>query len=508
MSSPAAEEWVRAMSAELDSLQANGTWELVPRHSMPSGAKALHTKWVYRTKHLSDGETERRARLVVLGNHQRPGFDFDADALFAPVCQRTTFRVFFAVAAAQGTPVYSMDVRSAFLNAELDEEVYVQPPELLGAAPQQVCRLRKTLYGLRQSPRAWSAELDKFLVSEGLTRSKADPCLYCRQDGKEFLRILVYVDDLQLTGSSDDVVQRFKDAICNRFKMHDEGLSTDFLGMRVTQSNGAIRLDQERYASEVLQRFGMADCKPLGTPLEPGTVLSPGDDQSELLSADQASVFRGIVGALLFLGSCTRPDLAFSTHQLSKVMAAPTQKHLIAAKRVLRYLQGTKSLGITFSRSGVQRPQLHGFTDASWNSEARRRSTSGFVFLMTGGAVSWRTKMQSVAALSTAESEYYAMAEAVREVLFLRNLLMELGCPQRSPTSLLEDNQATIKIATNAMTTSRTKHIDLRQHFVRDVITAGDVVLEYCPTADMVADELTKALSKAQHVALRGFMMG
>ncbi len=275
-----------------------------------------------------------------------------------------------------------------------------------------------------------------------------------------------------------------------------------------------MQLDQEHYVKELLSRYNMRDCRPVSTPLPAGCQLEvdgPARDSTEAsmrrLDDDCATKYRGIVGSLLYLVSCTRPDLTVAVNQLSRCMKAPRQDHLTAARHVLKYLRKTADLALCYGGQGET--ELHGYADATWHSDKRSgRSVSGYAFLLHGGAVAWKCRLQPTVALSSAEAEYFALCEAAKQLLYLRNLLADMGLPCDGPTTVYEDNQPCIHIATNAVTSPRTKHIALRWHFVREVIGQGDMRVEYRATTQQAADLLTKILAKPQHEHLRAILLG
>ena len=510
MESAQADQWMAALQEEYAALQDNETWAIVPARSMPAGTRPLKSKVVFKTKYAPDGSVDRfKCRLVVKGCAQRKGIDYDE--VFAPVAHHTTIRVLLSTAAARSIPVHQMDVKTAFLNPKLEEELYMEVPEGLSAPKGSVCKLLKSLYGLRQAPRYWNQELDRWMASAGLSRSGTDPCLYVQHlDSGCYLYVTVWVDDLLIASEDGAAVDAFKAAISKRFKMSDLGLAHHCLGMRIVQdpAKAMVSIDQEQYVKELLAKQGMADCRAVSTPLPVRAELTAGaiDDGDLQLDEDCAHRFREITGSLLYLVACTRPDLAVATNQLSRCMKAPFQSHLTAAKHVLRYLKGCSSLGLCYHGPPSD---LHGFADATWGSkQPKPYSVGGYVFRLNGAAVSWKTKKQTRIALSSAEAEYMSLCEATRECIYLRHLLRDMGIAPTGPTEMFEDNQPCIHIANNPVTSSRTKHVDLSYHFIRESIQDGAIKVVYCPTTEMIADEMTKILARPQHEKLRALIMG
>ncbi len=502
--------WRAAMVKEVATLIEADTWTVVPQSSVPPSARILRSKFVLRVKHDASGSpTQHKARLVVLGCSQVPGVDYDAS--YAPVARMDAVRFLLAASANKNWAVHQMDVSSAFVNALLDEPVYVYPPPNPGKVsaippPGHVLRLNKSLYGLRQAPLAWNQLLNEWLTTEaGLTRSGVDPCIYFSYGntvGVIDLVVLVWVDDLLVCGPSSDHVLAFKGLISRRFKMTDAGPVNWFLNMLIQRTTEHITVSQERYTRDLLRRFGMADANPSATPLPMGFVVGvPGGD---VLDAATAKVYRAVVGSLLYLASCTRPDLAYAVSQLTRHMSSPTKEDMAAAKHALRYLAGTSSLAITYGGGG----DLVGYADASFASDPQtRKSTGAYVFLFAGACVAWRSKIQSVVALSTTEAEYIALCDASQEATYLRDLAQLLGV-RAGPVTICEDNQPCMHVATNATTTSRTKHIDVKYHYIRECIAAGRVELRGVPTGEQLADGLTKSLAKVLFKAMRAALFG
>ena len=512
MSSPEAKQWADAILDESTAVWDNGTFKLLKASDVPRGANVLGSKYVFKTKRDLDGKVERyKARLVVLGCRQRFGIDFDES--YAPVAQLETLRVVAVLSASAGWTVHQMDVKNAFLAADIDTEIYAKlpkgwPTQLPGDIEHDVVKLCRSLYGLKQAPYLWNKVINDWLVDEAgftLIRSRTDSCLYISKDCT--LVIVLYVDDLCIAGQTREIVDDFKSAITSRFKMKDLGQMHHCLGLRFRfDGHGGVSIDQERHILDMLQRFGMDSANPVSTPLPPGTELVAPMD-SELLDKAMHRRYREIVGSLLYLSGGSRPDIAVAVNQLSRFMSKPGSLHMSAAKHLLRYLRGTSKLGLSFGSTADD--ELVGYTDATWGSEpTERRSVSGYVFMLNGAAVSWSAKLQKTISLSTAEAEFMALTEGVREAMFLRGMLCELGYDTEEPTLIFVDNQPALHLANNMTTSGRSKHFAIRMTFVRDEVKAGTVRLEHKPTGDMLADMLTKILPRPQHRKLRDIVMG
>lgn len=490
---PDAPLWQQSMDAEWTSIQEKGVLE--PVGEVPRGKRVLPMKAVFKIKRDAQGAVDKyKTRLVVLGCLQRKGADFEE--VFAPTAQQATFRVMLAHAAEHGLELHQFDVATAFLNGELDpdDEVYVRMPDAFGG---QVYRLRKALYGLKQAARAWHAKLLSELTRLGFAASDADPCMFYRGADVERVYLLIYVDDGIIIGRQKEVQAALAD-IAGAFDIKDVGEVSYFLGLQLrrNRAQGQIWLGQPKYARDMLQRFGMSDCKPVVTPLEANTHLGCSDGEP----VESDIPYAELVGSLLYLTVNTRPDLAFSAGVLSRFVAAPSDVHWKAAKRVLRYIAGTLDRGIQYQKGQVE---VEAFTDADYAGEQdSRKSTSGAVVLMRGAPVVWKSKLQTVVAASTCEAEYIAAAAAAKEALWVRKLIGEMsGQVQRIP--LYGDNQSALVLMKQHTSgaSGRTKHIDVPFHFVRHRVMQGDLEAVYVPTDEMKADILTKALPGPKHEA-------
>ncbi|KAJ9522935.1 hypothetical protein QJQ45_023727 [Haematococcus lacustris] len=483
LAGPMADLWIEAMNAELASLHANQTWCLEER---PANARVLPTKWVLKVKRDAAGNIEKlKARLVAKGFYQQSGVD--VGDVYAPVSKHTTLRTLLAKAAAENMEIHQLDFETAFLNGKLEpgEVIYVQQPEgFEEGSTNTVCRLQKALYGLRQAPRAWHARLCEELLSMGFKASEADPALFTLQLSTGMVYLLVYVDDCLLCTQQGDTagLAHVKKQLSSAFKLKDLGEARWFLGMQLTRdmAEGTIKLDQHKFIQELVtaNSKSAAHSKPL--PMAPAVKLVREGD--------------ALVGSLLYLTCCTRPDIAFAVGALARHMSAPTKQHWAAACSVLCYLKGTADQGLLFG--GVS--GLQGFSDADYAGDKdTARSTTGYIFTLNGGAISWSSRLQPTVAMSTAEAEYMAASSAAKEALWLRKLMRDLQL-DASCVHLGCDNQAAIQLLHNPMATSRAKHIDVHHHFVRERISRGEVAFHYCHTSSMLADILTKPLAAVQ----------
>ena len=475
--------------------------------TLPPDKKAIGCKWVLKTKYNPDGSVERhKARLVILGCRQVYGIDYLET--FAPVAKMSTVRSLLAVTAMQGWNAYQMDVTNAFLHGELEDEVYMKLPagyhgfgsrisasegELKQHSHNLVCKLKKALYGLKQAPRLWFDKLKLALKNGGYQQSKADYSLFTLTVKDSITLILVYVDDLLITGSCEVQIGQLKSLLCEQFHMKDIGPASYFLGLEIAKTADGLFVSQRKYIQDLLKSYGMTKVAPLKLPMDTHIKLTA--DKGDLLP--NPHIFQRLMGKLIYL-TITRPDLAFPVQNLAQFMHSPTTVHMQAAKRILRYLKGNSDQGILFASSSAA--QLTAYCDSDWAScPTTRKSTTGFCIFLGNSPISWKTKKQSVVSRSSAEAEYRAMALTSCEITWLATLLKDMGITDLPPTLLKCDNQAALSIAANPVLHERTKHIEIDCHYVRDKIASGEIVTQYVPSHAQIADLLTKQLSVKQH---------
>ena len=486
LNSPDKQLWLNAVKDELDSLATMKTWELVPR---PGDKPVVRNRWIFKIKTKLDGTIDRyKARLVAKGYTQTKGIDYEET--FSPVVKYETLRYLIALSAEKQWHIHQMDVKTAFLHGDLEELIYMEQPEGHITDPSKVCLLRKSLYGLKQSPRCWNKKFTQFLFAAKFKQSKADPCLFLREQSDGLVLVIaIYVDDLLITGNSE-LFGNIKSQLAKSFAMTDLGPLTHILGMTVVRTSSGTYIHQQKYITRLLETFNMKDCKALDTP-----AIVPPNAASPALGRDIP--YMEAVGSLNYLATCSRPDLAFAVSQIARHMHAPTEENWTAVKRIFRYLQGTKTLCLFYSSTPIP---LTGYSDASYAPEATdRKSTSGYVFMKNGGAISWKSKKQPIVSLSSMEAEYIALCTAGKEAIWLRQLEADLKSSPAKSIVLNEDNQAAIKLAKNSIMSDRSKHIDVRYHWIREQVAAGTVTLQYCPTDMMVADIFTKPLQRLLH---------
>ncbi|KAD4584722.1 hypothetical protein E3N88_22323 [Mikania micrantha] len=481
--------WIEAMQKEIKALEQNGTWTL---EELPNGKKAINSKWVYKVKHKPNGEVERyKARLVAKGFTQLEGVDYHDT--FAPVAKLVTMRTLLSLVVKREWHIHQLDVNNAFLHGDLEEEVYMKIPQgFTQERETRVCRLRKSIYGLKQASRNWYHKFTSCLVTLGFKQSVADPSLFIHKTGKTYVAALIYVDDVIIVENDMNKIQTTKKELHDQFTIKDLGPLKYFLGIEVARTKEGIVLSQRKYTLDILRDMGLEGCRPSAFPMEQGLKLDKCENEQRV----DATQYRRLVGRLLYL-QATRPDITYSVNVLSQFVAHPRQTHLEAATRVVRYLKTTLGQGIMLPKEGGT--QLVAYCDSDWmGCPLTRRSRTGY-FLMFGGApVSWKSKKQSVVSRSSAEAEYRAMAATVSEILWFRWLLTELDAPQKDPTTLFCDNEAARHIANNPVFHERTKHVEMDCHFVRERVESKEILPACIKSQLQVADLLTKALGGSQ----------
>lgn len=480
--------WIAAMENELQALQNNHTWDLVP---LPHSKKPVGCKWVYKIKLKADGSLERyKARLVAKGYTQEYGVDFYET--FSPVVRMTTIRCILAVAASKQWPLHQLDVNNAFLHGDLHEDVYMLPPEGLSHSPGMVCKLRKSLYGLKQASRQWFAKLTLALTSQGFCQSKLDYSLFIHKAHGSITVVAIYVDDIIITGNDPQFISSIKSHLHHEFSIKDLGRLSFFLGLELTYSTNGIIVTQTKFTKELLRACNIPTLKPHITPLPLHHKLSATD--SPLYP--NPTLYRSLVGKLNFL-THTRPDLSYSVQALSQHMQSPAVAHFDALIHTLGYLSATMGQGILLS--GSDNLTLQAYSDSDWGAcPDTRRSISGFVLLLGQSPISWKSKKQATVSRSSSEAEYRSMAYASSEVVWLVRLLEDLGITSLKPVTLHCDNMSALHIAQNPVFHERTKHLEIDCHFTREKVMEGLLQLTYLPTTSQLADIFTKILPSGQ----------
>ena len=491
LSGPDKEEWRKAINEELESLIRNGTWDVVPK---PTGRDVITCKWVFKIKRNAEGDIERyKARLVARGFSQKYGVDYDE--VFAPVVRQTTFRTLLTVASQKGMIIKHFDAKTAFLNGELEETIFMKLPEgYIGAGKKDlVCKLKKGIYGLKQAAKVWNDKINSLLKDYGFVQSTADPCLYVKNDKGDSIFLIIYVDDFLIAAKNIKKIDQTSDFLRGHFQLTDLGTLRHYLGIEIRRnSDGFFCLKQTKYIEKILCKFHLQNAKISTTPLDPGYVKIR-DDKSPM---PDNGMYQQLIGALLYLAVNTRPDIAASVAILSQHNKEPTTVDWNEVKRVARYLKGTKHYELCLGQQDMPKG-LIGFADADWaENRTDRKSNSGYLFQYYGASISWSCRKQACVALSSTEAEYIALAEASQEAIWIRRLIEDFEQKKLEKTIIYEDNQSCLKLICNNKYSNRTKHIDTKFHYVKDLRVTGAVDYQYCPTEEMLADMLTKALGK------------
>jgi hypothetical protein len=458
--SPEWPEWEKAIKIELGQLTEMGTWKLIEKSK---DAIPISNKWVFLKKLNKHGEIIKyKARLVAKGCSQRPGYDYLET--FSPVVRMETIRAILALVPIKGLKIQQMDVKGAYLNGILKEKVYMKQPEGYDDGTDRVCLLIKTLYGLKQSGREWNKELDTKLRNFGFNPLQSDPCAYVRRNGEHLEIITVWVDDLLLFATSEELMNKMKNEIQSEWEVTDLGEPAKIVGIEIRKEKDSITISQEKYIDTILKREGMDDANPVSMPMDPNIKIKSNPDGNE---GSRSNYYAKLLGELQFLTNSTRPDIGYAVNKLAAYTANPSLQHVGALKRLLRYLKGTKDLGIKYSALPQDTLQensnlFHGYADAAYANSDDYKSTSGYVFIVGGGAITWRSKKQTTISLSSTEAEYIALSEAGREACWLQNLYQEIGYPQEFPNIIKGDNEGSISMARNPQFHKRSKHIATR----------------------------------------------
>ena len=517
MRSPQRDYWREAIAKELAGLLALETWEMVPASSMPSGANLMNCHYVFTVKRKADGSIEKfKARLVADGNTQKHGVDFDR--VFATVVKTSTIRLVLLLAAARDYNLSSVDIRQAYLQSLLDPNVplYMRPPPDVFPFDRHgnplVCRLRRSLYGLKQAGREWAALFSSFLISWGMARSTIDPCLYVFEAAGSILWVCVYVDDALIADNDPELRARFVTDLSARFPTEDKGELGWILSVAITRDRRArtLSMSQELYVVDLITKYGSfldaSVTRTFDTPMEEGLVLSAADQPevgSEAHAAMAASrdVYMSLVGGFLWLANMTHFHLAYAAGQLARFLTNPGLPHFRAALRLLAYLQSAGSRPLVFAPNSAR--GLDTYVDSSW---ATRFSVSGCMIFYHGCLFHWFSKMQKSVSLSSAEAEYFGAMMAARDLIFARDLLVELAIPLEGPSVMWSDSKSAVDMSRDPVAFKMTKHILRAAEFLRDLVARLVIEVRHLPGRVMIADLLTKAVARVlYHELLRLF---
>ena len=497
MSRTDSEKWSDAMKDELNSMANNQVWDLV---ELPEGFRAVGCKWVYKTKTDASGNIERfKARLVAKGFLQKEGIDYHDT--FSPVSKKDSLRIIMALVAHFDLELHQMDVKTTFLNGELEEEVYMTQPEgfISEKGNHLVCKLKKSIYGLKQASRQWYMKFHNIITSFGFEENIVDQCIYIKVSGSKFTFLVLYVDDILLVSNNLGLIRETKRFLSQNFDMKDIGEASYVLGIEIhrDRSKKILGLSQKAYINKILERFNMRNCSGSIAPIVKGDKFSLSQCPKNSLELESMKniPYASAVGSLVYLEVCTRPDIAFAVGMLGRYQSNPGIEHWTAAKKVMRYLQGTKDYMLTYRES--DHLDLIGYTDADFaGCQDSRKSTSGYIFMLASGAVAWKSTKQTLTASSTMEAEFVACYEATKQALWLKNFSSGLRVMDTvpKPIKLLCDNAAAVFFSKNNKIGSRSKHIDIKYLVVRENVRESKIIIEHIGTLLMVADPMTKGL--------------
>ncbi|KAM2628345.1 hypothetical protein TB2_001696 [Malus domestica] len=499
VSSARSKLWYAAMEEELHSMHKNDVWTLVPNDQQVT--KVIGCKWVYKTKRDSHGQVDKhKARLVAKGFTQREGFDYNET--FSPVSTKDSMRVLLALTAHFDLELHQMDVKTAFLNGDLEEDIYMaQPPGFVERGKESlVCKLNKSIYGLKQASRQWNKKFDQVIMAAGFQENKMDECVYLKVSDSKFIFLVLYVDDILLASSDISLLHATKKLLTESFDMKDLGEAQFVLGIEIIRdrSKRVHGLSQKQYIDRVIKRYNMEKCSsgelPIGKGDKMSTEQSPKNELEKESMKDKP--YASLVGSLMYAQVCTRPDLAFAVSVLGRFQSNPGTAHWIAAKKVLRYLKRTRDYMLTYSY--VDNLQLVAYTDSDLTGCVDdRKSTNGYIFLLASGAVSWKSAKQGSIASSTMEAEFIGCYVATKQAIWLRNMVKELRIADNieRPLRIYCDNKASVLFSKNNKRSLACRLMDIKYLKVRDEVRKGTVDIQHINTELMIADPMTKALS-------------
>ncbi|KAJ9566729.1 hypothetical protein OSB04_002695 [Centaurea solstitialis] len=497
------EQWQEAMKAEMQSMYDNQVWELT---DLPQHCRAVGRKWVFKKKTDMDGNVHTfKARLVAKGFTQTHGIDYDET--FSPVAMLKSIRILMAISAYFNYEIWQMDVKTAFLNGKLTEDVYMEQPEgfIDPKNPNKVCKLLKSIYGLKQASRSWNLHFDERIKEFGFTKSEFEPCVYTKFSGSIVTFLVLYVDDILLIGNDVPTLQSVKTWLSKCFQMKDLREAAYILGIKIyrNRSRRLIGLSQSTYIDKILKRFRMDESKKGFIPMQHGIVLSKA--QCPVSSEDQDKMklipYASAIGSIMYAMLCTRPDVAYSISVTSRYQQNPGEAHWVAVKNILKYMRRTKEMFLVFGGSEDE-ISVTGYTDASFQTDKDDfRSQSGYVFTLNGGAISWKSSKQDTIADSTTEAEYIAASDAAKEAVWLRSFITDLRVVASisRPIDIYCDNSGAVAQAKEPREHHKSRHVLRKYHLIREIIGRGDVRICKIPTDENVADPLTKPLARAKH---------
>lgn len=490
------DQWIVAMKTEMDSMYINHVWTLVDQ---PIGIKTIGCKWIYKRKRGLNGNVETyKARLVAKGYTQKEGIDYDET--FSPVAMLKSIRALLAMAAHYDYEIWQMDVKTAFLNGYLNEDIYMDQPQgfISQGEEHKVCKLHKSIYGLKQASRSWNVRFDETIKTYDFIQNMDEPCVYKKIQGDAIVFLVLYVDDILLIGNNVAMLSTVKLWLSNQFSMKDLGEASFILGLKLyrDRSKRLLGLSQSSYIDKILTRFNMQDSKKALIPFRHGLSLSKDMSPKSDVELDRMRrcPYASAVGSLMYAMLCTRPDIAYAVGIVSKFQSNPGEEHWTAVKHILKYLRRTKDYCLVYGGGSLK---IKGYTDSDFQADPDdRKSTSGYVFTLNNGAFDWRSCKQKTTADSTTEAEYIAASKAAKEAVWIKKFIEELEIVPsiKSAITLYCDNSGAIAQAKEPRAHQKTKHIMRKYHIVREIAKRGDVEISKIASAENMADPLTKPL--------------
>ncbi|GJR58873.1 retrotransposon protein, putative, ty1-copia subclass [Tanacetum coccineum] len=501
---PEYDKWLNAMNIEMQSMKDNEVWVLV---ELPPNGKTVGSKWLFKKKTDMDGAVHTyKARLVAKGYTQTPGIDYEET--FSPVADIRAIRILIAIAAYYDYEIWQMDVKTAFLNGYLNEEVYMEQPEgfVNPKYPNRVCKLKRSIYGLKQASRQWNKRFDDEIKKFGFTQNRDEPCVYLKASGSNVTFLILYVDDILIMGNNIPMLQDVKSYLGKCFAMKDLGEAAYILGIKIyrDRSRRLIGLCQSAYIEKILKRFHMENSKRGSIPMQDKLRLSKSQGASTPaeLKRMQNVPYASVVGSIMYAVRCTRPDVAFAQNITSRFQQNPGDLHWTTVKNILKYLRNTKDMFLVYGGDLKRELRVSCYTDVGYLTDADDlKSQTGYVFVLNGGVVDWKSAKQSIFATSSVEAEYIAAYDASKEAVWVRKFIFGLGIVPtiEEPISMYCDNIGAITIANESGITKGSRHLCAKVHYLREVIEFGDIKLEKVHTYDNLTDPFTKALAFPKH---------
>ena len=491
------EEWLKAMNLEMESMYSNSVWDLVDQ---PDGVKPIGCKWIYKRKRGADGKVQTfKARLVAKGYTQKEGVDYEET--FSPVAMLKSIRTLLSIAAYYDYEIWQMDVKTAFLNGNLDESIYMVQPEgfVAQGQEQKVCKLQRSIYGLKQASRSWNIRFDTTIKSYDFEQNVDEPCVYKRVIDGKVVFLVLYVDDILLIGNDVRILSDVKSWLANQFQMKDLGEASYVLGIQIIRDRKKrlLAMSQASYIDKILIRFGMQNSKKGNLPFRHGIHLSREQSPKTPQAVEEMRhiPYASAVGSLMYAMLCTRPDICFAVGVVSRFQSNPGLDHWVAVKHILKYLKRTRNYMLVYSGEDMI---LRGYTDSDFQTDVdSRKSTSGSVFTLSGGAIVWRSIKQSCIADSTMEAEYVAACEAAKEAVWLRKFLgdLEVVPDIENPLTLYCDNSGAVANSKEPRSHKKGKHIKRKYHLIREIVQRGDVTVTKIASEENLADPFAKTLT-------------